>query len=153
VAVTEVSEYRLGLAEQMGADLLIDPTKEDAAAALCRKYPLGVDGTLEMSGHHSALDLAIVATRPGGRISLLGVFHEADVSVHLNDAIFKGIDIQCIVGRRLWETWDAMGELLRSGKLDITPVITHRFPYDEFAPAMELMSRGRTGKVVFEVGS
>jgi threonine 3-dehydrogenase len=149
VAVTEVSKFRLDLAEKMGADLIINPRDGDARAALCRKYPLGVDITLEMSGHASALDLAIAATRPGGRVSLLGVFPEQTVSMRLNDAIFKGLDIQGIVGRRLWETWDQMRELLGSGKLDITPVITHRFAFTEFDEAMSLIRQGKTGKVVF----
>lgn len=153
VAVTEISPYRLALAEKMGADLILNPKSDEVLAVLCKRYPLGLDATLEMSGHPSALDLAIQATRPGGRISLLGVFQEASVGMRLNDAIFKGIDIQGIVGRRLWETWDTMGDLLKSGKLDISPVITHRFPYEEFAPAMELIAQGKTGKVVFEISA
>lgn len=151
VAVTEVSPYRLHMAERMGADLIIDPTKEDAVAVLAAKYPGGVDGALEMSGHESALDLAIEATRPGGRVSLLGLFPDRTTSVPLNQAIFKGLDIQCIVGRRLWETWDVMTRLLGDGRLDIASVITHRFPYNGFAEAMGLMASGQTGKVVFEI--
>ena len=149
VAVTEVSPFRLALAEKMGADLIINPKEEDAIAALCRKYPNGVDAALEMSGHASALDLAIGAVRPGGRISLLGVFPEQSVSMRLNDAIFKGLDVQGIVGRRLWETWDQMRDLLSGGKLDISPVITHRFSYMEFGKAIEMIEAGETGKVVF----
>jgi threonine 3-dehydrogenase len=71
--------------------------------------------------------------------------------VALNDAIFKGLDIQCIVGRRIWETWDQMGGMLAAGTLDILPVITHRLPYSEFNAAMGLMAEGKTGKVVFEI--
>ena len=149
VAVTEVSPYRMELAERMGADLIVNPQTEDAGTAFLRRYPSGFDAALEMSGHTSALDLAIEATRPGGRISLLGVFPEHKVSVRLNDAIFKGIQIQCIVGRRLWETWDQMRELLAGGKLDISPVITHRFSYMDFNEAIEKIRAGETGKVVF----
>lgn len=151
IAVTEVSPYRLGLAEKMGAEILINPREQDALSVLCKRYPNGVDATLEMSGQASALDLAIDATRPGGRISLLGVFHERNVSLKLNDAIFKGLDIKGIVGRRLWETWDQMRELLAGGKLDIGPVITHRFSYLEFDQAMALIKAGQTGKVVFSI--
>ncbi len=151
VAVTEVSDYRLEMARKMGADLVIDPTKDDAEAVLSAAYPGGVDGALEMSGHPSALDLAIRATRPGGRVSLLGLFPEPKMPVALNDAIFKGLDVQCIVGRRIWETWDQMGGMLAAGTLDILPVITHRFPYSDFNAAMELMAEGKTGKVVFEI--
>ncbi|KAA0225190.1 L-threonine 3-dehydrogenase [Fimbriimonadia bacterium ATM] len=151
VAVTEVSPYRLELAKKMGAELLINPKEENAYEVLDKTYPLGVDGTLEMSGHPSALDLAVHATRPGGRISLLGLFSGSEAGLPLNDIIFKGLDVKGIVGRRLWETWDQMGALLSSGRLNLEPVVTHRFHYTDFAEAMELIGRGETGKVVFEV--
>jgi len=67
----------------------------------------------------------------------------------MNAVIFKGIDLQGIVGRRIWQTWDQMGELLRSGKLNLAPVITHKMHYTEFQTAMELMKAGKAGKVVF----
>lgn len=151
VAVTEVSPYRLEMAERMGADLIINPTKENAAAALVAKYPDGVDGALEMSGNESALDLALEATRPGGRVSLLGLFAERRTPVALNRAIFKGLDMRCIVGRRLWESWDVMTKLLAEGKLDVAPVISHRLPYSRFGEAMSLIAGGKTGKVVFTI--
>jgi threonine 3-dehydrogenase len=151
VAVTEISPMRLAIAEAMGADILINPTQEDPNAILCKKYPLGVDATLEMSGHPSALELAIQATRPGGRLSVLGLFPDDMIGMRLNEAIFKGLEIQCIVGRRLWETWDQMAELLHNGKLDISPVLTHRFHYSQFNQAMDLIQRGETGKVVFDI--
>ncbi|MCL6623309.1 MAG: L-threonine 3-dehydrogenase [Fimbriimonadales bacterium] len=152
VAVTEVSPFRINLAQKMGADLVINPAKEDVRAILSSHYPKGVDGVLEMSGHPEALNLALQIVRPGGRVSLLGLFAEPRVSIALNDAIFKGLEIQCIIGRRLWQTWEKMGELLASGRLDVSPVITHRLHYLEFATAMELIARGETGKVVFQVG-
>lgn len=149
VIVTEVSDYRIALAEQVGADVILNPKKEDASCALTKLAPLGVDATLEMSGHPSSLELAIDHTRPGGRISMLGVFHENRQTIDVNRAIFKGLNIQGIVGRRLWETWDQMGALLASGKLNLDPVVTHQMHYTEFEQAMELMSAGQAGKVVF----
>lgn len=153
VIVTEVSPYRIALAEQVGADVILNPKNEDVAAALHKLSPMGVDATLEMSGHPASLNLAIDHTRPGGRISLLGVFHENQQTVDVNKAIFKGLNIQGIVGRKLWETWDQMGELLASGKLNLDPVVTHMMHYTEFERAMELMSAGQAGKVVFTFDS
>ncbi|HEY0868437.1 MAG TPA: L-threonine 3-dehydrogenase [Fimbriimonas sp.] len=149
VIVTEVSPYRISLAEKVGADVILNPKDGDPCGAVERAAPGGVDATLEMSGHPSALDLAIRCTRPGGRISLLGVYPDSMQSVDFNALIFKGIDLQGIVGRRLWETWDQMGELLKSGKLRLDPVITHEMHYTEFKQAMELMKAGQAGKVVF----
>ena len=69
--------------------------------------------------------------------------------VDVNTLIFQGIDVQGIVGRRLWDTWSLMQELLKSGNLVLDPVITHELPYTEFHLAMELMNAGQAGKVVF----
>ncbi|RYG32159.1 L-threonine 3-dehydrogenase, partial [bacterium] len=142
---TEISPYRRNLAEQVGVDLILDPTKDDVRSLLKG----GVDATLEMSGHPSSIELAVDVTREGGRISLLGVYGNSPLPVDLNKVIFKGLRLQGIVGRRLWETWDLMGKLLSEGGLDPSPVVTHTFPFTEFQEAMELMKRGEAGKVVF----
>lgn len=149
VVAVEPSLYRINLARQMGADLVISPREEDVVKSILREVPGGVDGVLEMSGHPSSLGLAVECTRPGGRISLLGVYGEAVQSLRLNDVIFKGIDVQGIVGRRLWGTWDQMDALLMSGKLHLDPVVTHVMHYTEFGAAMEMMKAGQAGKVVF----
>jgi threonine 3-dehydrogenase len=67
----------------------------------------------------------------------------------MNDVIFKGLVLQGIVGRKLWETWDQMAELFASGQLNLEPVVTHTFHFTEFARAMELLTAGNAGKVVF----
>jgi threonine 3-dehydrogenase len=149
VIATEISPYRIDIAEKVGVDLVLDPKRGDLFMAVERAAPGGVDATLEMSGHPSSLDLAVRATRPGGRISMLGVYTASTLPVDANAIIFKGLDVQGIVGRRLWQTWDSMGELLRSGKLILDPVITHELPYTEFEYGIDLIKQGRAGKVVF----
>lgn len=153
VVATEVSPYRTELAHAMGADRVIDPTKEDALAEALKEFPGGADATLEMSGHPSSLALAIGATRPGGRISCLGVYGDDRQTIDMNAVIFKGLRVQGIVGRRLPETWDLMHQLFASGKLNLDPVVTHRMHYTEFERAMEQMAAGRAGKVVFSFES
>ena len=139
----EPSPYRQNLAHQLGIDRVLEPGDHVAAE-------IGeVDGTLEMSGHPASLDLAIRATRPGGRISLLGVYRTAAQTLPMNDVIFKGLALQGIVGRKLWETWDQMAEIFASGRLNLDPVVTHQMPYTEFEAAMQLMQAGNAGKVVF----
>lgn len=152
VVGTEISPYRAGIARQLGIDHVLDPRVDDVRAILGQLAPGGVDGVLEMSGHPSSLDLAVDVLRPGGRLSLLGLFRENRTPMPLNQAIFKGLDVQCIIGRKLWETWDQMGALLASGKLDLAPVVTHRLPYTEIDEAMRLLSRGEAGKIalIFE---
>lgn len=146
---TEVSPYRIRLAEEVGLDAIINPATEDADAKIFEIAPGGVDATLEMSGHPSALDLAVRHTRPGGRISLLGVYADSRQSLDINAVVFKGLELQGIVGRKLWETWDQMARILATGRLRLEPVITHKMHFTEFQKAMELMKAGEAGKVVF----
>lgn len=148
VIVTEVRPYRTQLAEQLGADVILDPTQEDASAALRRLAPLGVDATLEMSGHPSALPLAIDHTRPGGRVSLLGLYQDAQQTLSLNTLVMKGLEVQGIVGRKLWQTWDQMIWLLTEKGLDVTPVVTHQMPFTQADEAMQILERGEAGKIV-----
>ncbi|MEZ0325778.1 MAG: L-threonine 3-dehydrogenase [Fimbriimonas sp.] len=149
VIATEVSDYRIDLARKMGVDAILSPKDGPLCPRIAAEAPEGVDATLEMSGHPSSLQLAVECTRPGGRISLLGLYGDCMQQVDMNAIIFKGIEMKGIVGRNLWETWDQMGEILRSGKLDLSPVITHVMHYTEFQKAMELMKAGQAGKVVF----
>jgi threonine 3-dehydrogenase len=149
VIATEISEYRIDLAKKMGVDVILSPKDGPLAPRIAAEAPEGVDATLEMSGHPSSLELAVECTRPGGRISLLGLYGDCKQQVDMNALIFKGIEMKGIVGRNLWETWDQMGEILKSGKLDLSPVITHVMHYTEFQKAMELMKAGQAGKVVF----
>ncbi len=153
VYATEVSPYRRALAEGMGVDVLFDPTTEDVVAELQKCEPGGVDAVLEMSGHPSQLRLAVETVRPGGRISCLGVYKDPVQPMDIDAIIFKGVDLQGIVGRRLWETWTTMQGLLESGKLHLESVVTHRMHYTEFQNAMELMAAGKAGKVVFSFES
>lgn len=149
VIATEISPYRIDLAHQIGVDTVLSPADGNLKERIMAIAPGGVDATLEMSGHPSSLALAVECTRFGGCISLLGLYHESIQSVDMNTLIFKGITLQGIVGRKIWETWDQMGELLSSGLLNLEPVITHRMHYTDFQKAMELMKAGKAGKVVF----
>ncbi len=149
IYATEVSPFRADLARQVGVDRVIMPEDGDALTVIKELAPLGVDGVLEMSGHPSQLALAIEAVRPGGRVSLLGVYANPHQTLDLNQVIFKGVDLQGIVGRKLWRTWDEISELLSGGKLHLDPVVTHVMHFTEFQTAMELMKAGKAGKVVF----
>jgi threonine 3-dehydrogenase len=66
----------------------------------------------------------------------------------MNKVIFKGLDLQGIVGRRLWETWDQMNELFTKKGLDLTPVVTHEMHFTEVESAMQILKEGMAGKIV-----
>ncbi|MCW5936975.1 MAG: L-threonine 3-dehydrogenase [Fimbriimonadaceae bacterium] len=151
VYATEVAPYRIELAEKLGADIVLNPSKTDVYDILARHEPRGVDGTLEMSGKPAALDLAIEATRPGGRVSLLGVYADTLKSVDFNRIVFKGLRMQGIVGRKMWETWDQMAWLLSEKGLDVSPIVTHEMPYTDIVRAMEILEHGDAGKIVLSM--
>lgn len=148
VFATEISPYRTQLGIDCGADLIFNPLKDDVAAAFKEHVPDGFDAVLEMSGHPSSLELAVEYARPGGRISLLGLYAQNKQTIELNKAIFKGLSIHGIIGRRLWETWDQMIWLLDEKGLDVSAVVTHQMPFTEFESAIQAMKKGEAGKVV-----
>lgn len=152
VYATDTREYRLNLARELGADAAIDVTRHDLEAFIAGQTGgEGVDVVLEMSGAPSAIQQAMRICRPGGRVSLLGIPSQTVELDMAEDMIFKGLTIHCIVGRRLYETWDQMRALLASGRLNVEPAITHRLPLDQFDEGMALMRDGLCGKVVFEL--
>jgi len=152
VIALDLNEYRLNLAEEMGADHLVRPHKEDpvqSVKALTRGE--GVDVVLEMSGHPIAIRQGFEMLTHGGRMSILGLPTrpvELDIT---NDIVFKGITIHGITGRRMYETWEQTAGLLESGLVDLKPLITHRLSLEDFEEGFELMKSGNCGKVVFSV--
>lgn len=148
IFATEVRPYRQDLARRLGADDVFEPAREDVARRVREATGgVGVDVGLEMSGHPSAIALLKEAIRPGGRISLLGLFAQP-VSVDLDALISKSVKIHAILGRRLYQTWETMQSLLLSGRLDIRPAITHELAWHEYERAFELIASGMAGKVV-----
>ena len=149
VIATDTEDYRLDLARTMGADLALnarDPATVERIMAATNGD--GVEVVLEMSGAQAALDQALAAITRGGRISLLGIFGEP-VRVDLSDFVIqKGLRIHGIYGRRIYDTWERTQALLRSGALDVTPIITHRFDLADWERGFELIASRHAGKVV-----
>lgn len=153
VYATDTRPYRLQLAARLGANAVFDVTQGDAETFFAEKTRgEGVDVALEMSGAPSAIRQAMRIARRGGRVSLMGIPAQKVELDMAEDMIFKGLDVKCIVGRRLYETWNTMKALLDSGKLDVAPAITHQLAFEEYDHGMQLMRDGLCGKVVFRLG-
>ncbi len=145
VVVTDVNEYRLDLARTMGATLAVNIRERDLASVQAELgMQEGFDVGLEMSGNPQALESMIGALCHGGKIAMLGI-PAGRIDVDWNKVVFNMLTIKGIYGREMYETWYMMSVMLQSG-LDIRPVITHRFPCQEF----EAMSSGRSGKVILD---
>jgi threonine 3-dehydrogenase len=149
VFASDVSPYRLELARTMKADAVIDVSRESFADRVRELTGgQGLDGVLEMSGNPQAVRDGLSALRNGGRMSLLGLPKESFDLDWNRLVIFKGITIEGIIGRRMYENWYQMDNLLGSGRLDIRPAITHVMPMQEFDAAIALLRSGKAGKVV-----
>jgi threonine 3-dehydrogenase len=149
VVITDVSPYRLELARSMGVDLALDVSRESVASAQSRLGMVeGFDVALEMSGHPSALPDVIANLNHGGRIAMLGLPSQP-IEIDWAKVVTHMITIKGIYGREMFETWYAMSAMLTSG-LDITQVITHRFPATEWAEAFATARGGQCGKVVMD---
>ena len=109
----------------------------------------GFDVGLEMSGHPAALDDMISVINHGGRIALLGLYGQRP-DVDMNTLIFKGLTVKGIYGREMFETWYKATGLLASG-LDVSPVISHVLPLEDFDEAFDLVRTGRASKVIFDL--
>jgi threonine 3-dehydrogenase len=147
VVITDVNPYRLALAEKMGATVALDVQKgtlKKVMAHLGMKE--GFDVGLEMSGSDKALNDMLATMCHGGKIALLGI-QSKQAAIDWDLVVFNGLTIKGIYGREMYETWYKMTTMIQSG-LDISPVITHQFPYTEFEQAFALMRSGQSGKII-----
>jgi threonine 3-dehydrogenase len=149
IVITDVSAPRLALAKTMGVDLAIDPTQRSIASAQAELRMLeGFDVALEMSGHPSALPDIVANMNHGGRVALLGLA-SAPISIDWSKVVTHMLTFKGIYGREMYETWYAMGAMLRSG-LDISAVVTDRVPAADWQQAFDLARDGSRGKVVMD---
>jgi threonine 3-dehydrogenase len=149
VFAIEVNEHRRRIARQMKADYVLDPTQEKVVDKVMEATGgTGVDVVLEMAGHPDAIRTGFDIVRRGGRISLLGLTSKP-VSLNFSeDIIFKGITLQGINGRRMYETWYQMTALLKAGKLDLHPAITDRLSMRDFDKGMARLTTGEASKIL-----
>jgi len=151
VVITDVNDYRLDLAKKMGVDAALNVaqrknTLRDVQTEL--EMHEGFDVGLEMSGNPAAFRDMIDNMCHGGKIAMLGIPTE-EIAIDWNKVVFNMLTIKGIYGREMYETWYKMTVMIQSG-LDISPVITHRFPANEFERGFDVMKSGESGKVILD---
>lgn len=146
----EINPTRLGMAPLMAPEMvLINPKEEDVVEAILEATGgRGVDVSIELSGSEVATRQAFKVLRKGGRISLVGLPSSPIELDLVEDIIYREAKVLGVTGRVMWDTWWEMTKLLDSGRLDPTPVITHRFPLHDFEKAIELAKSGQAGKIL-----
>lgn len=149
VVITDINDYRLGLAAGMGATRTVNVT-ETSIERVMQELGMqeGFDVGLEMSGSQQAMRQMLSVMNHGGRVAILGI-PPGEEMVDWNQVIFKGLTLKGIYGREMFETWYKMVSMLQSG-LDITPIITHHFAIDDFQKGFDVMCSGNSGKVILD---
>jgi threonine 3-dehydrogenase len=150
--ITDVNPARLELAHKLGVTEAVDVRHEKLADVQHRLgMKEGFDVGLEMSGNSSAFREMLANMSHGGRIAMLGIPSES-MAIDWNTVIFSMLTIKGIYGREMYETWYMMSVMLQSG-LDIKPVITHRFRFEDWAAGFDAMRSGNSGKVILNLES
>lgn len=146
IYATDISPSRLKLARTMGADLAVD-AREDVVRIIDTDSE-GIDVLLETSGAPAAVEQGFALLKPGGEAAVLGVAPGPFRFDWNHNLVFKAATVTGISGRKLWQTWYQLRGLLRSGAVDLSPLVTHKFKLEEFEQAFEVMVTGKSGKVV-----
>lgn len=136
VAMTEPIPARRALAARFGVDLVLDPIAVDAVTEI-RKAAGQIDAAFEAAGAQAAVDDATLVVGPGGTAVIIGIPAADRISLSVHDLRRK--ELQIIMARRSNHTLHPAIRLLEAGCLDPAAVITHRFPLDRTAQAMELV--------------
>jgi len=149
VVITDVNDYRLELARQMGATRAVNVSKHKISDVMSElEMTEGFDVSLEMSGVPSAFHSILNTINHGGKIAMLGIPND-NMGIDWSKVIFKGLTIKGIYGREMFETWYKMASLIQSG-LNIKPIITHNYKIDDFQQGFDMMRSGQSGKIILD---
>jgi len=149
ISAVDINEYRLRIAQQMGASKTINSTITDPVEEIHRDTEgHGADVVLEMSGNDHAIRQSLRAVRNGGTVILFGIPSREVLMNLADDVIFKETHILGIVGREMFRTWYRLESLLKTRKLNLDPLITHRMNLEKLEDAMTLIGSGNCGKIV-----
>jgi len=146
VVVTDINDYRLNLAREMGASHIVNVTRQSIDDVVRELDIEGFDIGMEMSGNPKAFNDLLANMYHGGKVALLGILPK-DTGVDWDQIIFKGLEVHGIYGRRMYETWYKMTQMVLTG-FPLEKAMTHQIPIDDFEKGFELMANGECGKVV-----
>jgi threonine 3-dehydrogenase len=146
IVVTDVNDYRLGLAAEMGATRIVNVTQQRIHDVMRELNMEGFDVGMEMSGNIHAFSDMLDVMYHGGKVALLGILPNG-AGINWDKLIFKGLTVHGIYGRRMFETWYKMTQMLMTG-FPLQKVLTHRLAAEDFQQGFDLMAAGQCGKVV-----
>lgn len=147
IIAIETNETRMKIAKDLGANVVIDAINEDVVKRVLEETNGGPDVVLEFSGSDVAFNQALKYIKPGGKMSLLGVFSK-DAEIDLNEVVFKGITMYGVTGRKMYENWQQIANFLEAKRLHLDKIVTHYLKFEEMDKAFEIMKNKDCGKVV-----
>ncbi|MDT8336234.1 MAG: L-threonine 3-dehydrogenase [Candidatus Izemoplasmatales bacterium] len=149
VIAIEVNEYRRNLAKELGATYVINPLTENTLERVMEyTNDAGADVVCEFSGNKTAIETAFKYIKAGGGMAMLGLPSENVCLNVSDDIVFKGIHIYGVVGRRIYDTWYKVKELIDNNMLHLDKIITHQFPLSKINEAAEVMNNKNCGKII-----
>lgn len=144
----DVVRERLDLAASLGADIVVDSSRQMLADAVAG---IEIDVAIDASGNGRAIADALACVAAGGQLILLGLM-DGDVPLDLaRHVILREVSIRGVYGRLIDETWLTTERLMADESFDLSPLITHQFALEDFSEAFACARSGRAGKVVFRV--
>lgn len=151
IAIEPVPD-RMKMSKELGADVVIDPINEDVVKRVLEETDgLGVDVVCEFSGNRDALNQSLKYIKNGGAISLLGIFDER-INIDFNEIVFKGLTLYGVTGRKMYENWDQIRNLLKNKDFQLEKTVTHEFKFEELNKAFEVLENKNCGKIIIRVG-
>ncbi len=149
IFATDISEYRLELAKKAGAHFLFNPQSTDVVSEIrTLTNGEGVGVVIETSGNVKAVKQGFEILRKCGSCVMIGLPSEPLILDAAPDIVWKEARVYGVHGRENFASWEIAKNLLKSGTIDLTPYITHRFPFDRFEEAFSVCESGRSGKVI-----
>jgi len=149
IVATDRLRHRIEMAEAMGADLALQVDENGNLPDLPQwTREQGLDVVFEVAGDNPAVENAVYAVKPGGRIVLVGIPAQDRTSFSASAARRKGLNI--VVCRRSRNAYPRAISLAQSGKLDLRSLVTHRFPFSQALEAFQTASRREGIKTIIE---
>ena len=151
VIVSEPNEQRRKVALELGADLVVEPTKEDLPAIVDRETNgQGMDVIVMAIGVPALVNSTLKLCKRGGTVNLFAGFAgTGESTVEVNTIHYNEINVNGSTAYKL-EDYLAAAEMIKSGKIDADKIVTHRFKIEDFQKAYDVCVAGTGLKVIIE---
>lgn len=143
IYVTDKIDERLAIAVKENAIWTGNPLKDNIVDQIRKKEPLGVDVVFECCGQQEAIDQAVDILKPGGKLMVAGIPEFDRWSLSVENTRRREIMLQFI--RRQVDCVETALEMMKSGRINVSNMVTHRFPFDRTKEAFDLVADYRDG--------